>query len=167
MQSKSVIIALALILVPLLSSAEFYKYRDESGVLRYTDDISKIPEDQRPRIDTYNETDDFLTPEQKQLKIENAKKAREASQAAKNAKNKSAARLKLSQTKTALDQEYKKLMQIKQDLVNSQAEAMENAADAKAHGEKVIQLNQRIADFENRRQAFLKQADAFHALPAK
>ena len=49
-----------------ISSAEFYKYRDASGVLRYTDDISQIPEDQRPKIDTYTETDDYLTPEEKQ-----------------------------------------------------------------------------------------------------
>ncbi len=64
MRYASVVMALALMLVPLISSAEFYKYRDESGVLRYTDDMNEIPKDQRPNMDAYSEPADFSPPEQ-------------------------------------------------------------------------------------------------------
>jgi len=134
MQSKPVIIALSLILVPLISSAEFYKYRDESGVLHYTDDLSKIPEDQLPKVDTYEERDDFILPELKQPKIEDEK------------------RQKLSKAKAAVDKEYKELTQTKQSLVDAQAETMQRAENAKANSEKMFQLNKRIADYEKRRQ---------------
>jgi len=134
MQSKSVIIALTLILVPLVSSAEFYKYRDGSGVLHYTDDLSEIPADQRPKMDTYKEIDDFFLPELKQSKIEDEK------------------RQKLSNTKAALDKEYNELMKTKQSLVDAQAETMQRSADAKMNSEKMLQLNKRLADYEKRRQ---------------
>jgi len=134
MQSKSVIIALILILVPLVSSAEFYKYRDESGVLHYTDDLSEIPANQRPKMDTYKEIDDFFLPELKQSMIEDEK------------------RQKLSNTKAALDKEYNELMKTKQSLVDAQAETMQRSADAKMNSEKMLQLNKRLADYEKRRQ---------------
>lgn len=134
MQSKSVIIALALILVPLISSAEFYKYRDESGVLHYTDDLSEIPKDQLSKVDTYQERNDFIRPELKQQKIEDAK------------------RKKLCKTKAVLDKEYKELSKTKQSLVDAQAETMQRAADAKANSAKELRLNKRIADYEKRRQ---------------
>ena len=133
MRFKSVIIALTLIVVPFISSAEFYKYRDDSGVLHYTDDLSAIPADQRPKVDTYSERDDFILPEMKQQKIEDIK------------------RQKLSKTKAALDKEYKELTKTKQSLVDTQAETMKRAAGAKANSEKMLQLNKRIADYEKRR----------------
>lgn len=161
MRYASIVIALTLMLVPLISSAEFYKYKDKFGVLRFTDDISDIPEDQRQKMDAYSETDDFLTPEQKQQKIEDAQKAQKDAEAAKRVKDKDALRIKLDNTKNVLDKEYKEFMRTKQDLVDARADAMKNAADTKAYREKVLQLNKRIVDFEKRRQAFKKEVEAF------
>lgn len=134
MQAKSVIIALTLILIPFTSSAEFYKYRDASGVLHYTDDLSAIPKDQRPKMDTYQERADFSLPELKPPEIEDEK------------------RQKLSQAKTALDKEYQELAQTKQSLINAQAQTLQRAEDAKANNAKRLQLDKRIADYEKRRQ---------------
>jgi len=161
MRSASIVIALTLMLVPFISSAEFYKYRDKSGVLLYTDDISEIPKDQRPKIDAYSEPDDFITPEQKQQKID-AKKAQKAAEAANIVKDKDAMRAKLDNTKIALDKEYEELKKTKQDLIDARADAKKSAADTKAHDEKILQLNERIEDFQKRRQAFAKEADAFN-----
>ena len=43
----------------LPSFAEFYQYTDQSGVLRFTDDLTLVPEDQRPKVKKYVEPDDF------------------------------------------------------------------------------------------------------------
>jgi len=131
MQHKFLIIVLTLILVPLISSAEFYKFRDESGVLHYTDDLTEIPKDQHPQMETYRGTANLPVPELKQQKTENE------------------IRIKLSKNKAALDEEYKELMEAKQALGTSQTESMKST---KAHDEKRLQLKKRIADFEKRRQ---------------
>ena len=162
MRYASVVIALTLMLVPFISSAEFYKYRDKSGVLLYTDDISEIPKDQRPKIDAYSEPDDFITPEQKQQKIEDAEKAQKDDAAANRVKDKDAMRAKLDNTKIALDKEYEELKKAKQDLIDARADVNKSAADTKAYEEKILQLNERIKDFQKRRQAFAKEADAFN-----
>lgn len=49
-------IGLILCLVLGLSTsvqAEYYKYRDASGAIRFTDDILQVPADQRPQLKTY------------------------------------------------------------------------------------------------------------------
>ncbi len=166
MRYASIVIALTLMLVPFISSAEFYKYKDESGVLRFTDDLTEIPKDQRPKMDAYSEPDDFVTPEQKQQKID-AKKAQKAAEAAKVVKDKDAMRLKLDNTKIALDKEYEELKKTKQDLIDARADAIKSAADTKAHQEKVLQFNTRVEDLEKRRQAFAKEVDAFNKGPGE
>lgn len=50
-----------------------------------------------------------------------------------------------------------------QQALDAQTESMKSAADAKAHNEKVLQLNERIADFEKRRRRIRKKIDAFNA----
>lgn len=37
-------------------AAEIYKYLDANGTLRFTDDITQVPEAQREKMDTYEET---------------------------------------------------------------------------------------------------------------
>ncbi len=163
MRYASIVIALALMLVPLISSAEFYKYKDKSGVLRFTDDMNEIPKDQRSKMDAYSEPADFITPEQEQQKIETAQKAQKAAEAA-VVKDKDAMRVKLDNTSNALDKEYEELKKTKQDLVDARADAMKNAGDTKAYREKTLQFNKRVVDFEKRREAFKKEVEAFKAL---
>jgi len=38
---------------PAFVLAEFYKYKDAQGNIVFTDDVSQIPEDQRPNIKTF------------------------------------------------------------------------------------------------------------------
>ena len=35
------------------ASGEYYQFRDENGVLRFTDDLSSVPPDQRPEVKTH------------------------------------------------------------------------------------------------------------------
>ncbi len=46
--------------------------------------------------------------------------------------------------------------------LDAQTKSMKIPVDAKAHNEKVLQLNERIADFEKRRQTIRKKIDAFN-----
>ncbi len=71
-------------------------------------------------------------------------------------------RLKLDNTKNALDKEYEELKKTKQELIDARADAQKNAADNAAHKEKILQFNKRVKDLEKRRQEFAKEVDDFN-----
>ncbi len=56
----ALMLLLMLVLVFAVSSsgfADYYKYTDENGEVSYTDDLSKVPVDQRENIKTYESSD--------------------------------------------------------------------------------------------------------------
>lgn len=62
------ILLFAIILLPTILSAAFYKYVDKDGRIYYVDDVSKIPEEYREGYDTYREKFDHL-PEQQRIQM--------------------------------------------------------------------------------------------------
>lgn len=52
-KKASIMIIALLVITPLTAYSEFYKYTDETGAIRFTDDITQIPEDQRPKVKQY------------------------------------------------------------------------------------------------------------------
>ena len=170
MRLRYAVIILILAGLPSLVCAEFYKYRDGNGILRFTDNLSEVPKDQRPEIKTYQEADDFLAPWQREEKARReavvSEEAREAEARKTNVPKTQIGSTPddLKQIKAGLDQEFDALMQRKQ-AVDAEKEALraKDKKAAKACLEKAKQLNADIREFEQRRQAFQKKADAFNA----
>ena len=157
-------ILMIVMLIPTLSHAEFYKYRDASGALRFTDNLAEVPKDQRPKVQKYKEPDDYLTPEQKAAKLKAARESTDTAspgQKTTSLEKTQATRMDLNKKKMALDQEYGELMKTKEALMAGENEAMKTQEGTRAHREKVTRLNLRIVDFEKRRKAFEKEVDAF------
>ena len=48
-----VLLAVVVICLPRVGNAEFYRYRDANGVLRFTDNLAEVPKDQRPGAQRY------------------------------------------------------------------------------------------------------------------
>lgn len=148
-------------MLPASVMAEFYRYRDANGVMRFTDNLDEVPRDQRPAVASYNEPDDFLTPEERQ------KKAEEAAAAA-NTKPTSAfdaeqnERMRLNKVRIELDAEYGDLMKEKEAVAKMKAAAKDDVA-RKAYRDKVIALNKRITAYETGRKAYEDAMDAFSA----
>jgi hypothetical protein len=179
-------------LLPSSVLAEYYQYRDQNGVLRFTDNLADVPEDQRQQIERYTESEEFIMTEEESLEylqetsvqeetgedMESADQSEETgedmddayqSDETETARDDSLAQLKkLNQMKAALDEEFAELMEEKQTLLQYK-ESKKNISvkEAKAYQKKVTLLNQRITDFEERRQAYKKEADAFNAQPGK
>ena len=151
---------------PTTVCAEFYKYKDQNGVLRFTDNIADVPEDQRIGLETHQEVISNETPadfsEMTRQEVEERQKAlgppafQEPQDEAGNLSDQ-----ELNQKKAALDQEYANLMKEKRALLESKKK-IRNVTESKAYNKKVGALNQRIADFDTRRQAFTEEADAFN-----
>ena len=172
--------------------AEYYQYRDQNGVLRFTDNLADVPEDQREQIERYTESETFVITEDESLEslqdtsvqeetgedMEGAYQSEEngedmddadQSEETETGRDDNLAQLKkLNQMKAALDEEFAELMEEKQVLLQYK-DSKKNISmkEAKAYQKKVTLLNQRITDFEERRQAYKKEADAFNAQPGK
>lgn len=160
--------------------AEYYQYRDQNGVLRFTDNLADVPEDQRQQIETYTESEDFVTTDEEspeylqdttvqEVAGEDMDEGATLSEEATPSQDDKLAQLKkLNQMKAALDEEFAVLMEEKQALLQYK-ESKKNMSmkEARAYQKKVTQLNQRITDFEERRQEYKKEADVFNAQSAK
>lgn len=166
-------------LLPSSVLAEYYKYRDQNGVLRFTDNLADVPEDQRQQIVSYTESEDFVMTEEESLEYlqdtsvqeetgEDMEGAYQNEETETGRDDNLSQRKKLNQMKAALDEEFAELMEEKQALLQYK-ESKKNMSmkEAKAYQKKVTLLNQRITDFEERRQAYKKEADAFNAQAGK
>ena len=179
-------------LLPSSVLAEYYQYRDQNGVLRFTDNLADVPEDQRQQIMSYTESETFVMTEEESLEyfqdtsvqeetgedMEGAYQSEETGEDVEGAnqseetvtgQDDNLAQLKkLNQMKAALDEEFAELMEEKQVLLQyKDSKKNISVKEAKAYQKKVTLLNQRITDFEERRQAYKKEADAYNAQAGK
>ncbi len=153
--------------------AEYYKYVDESGQVRYTDNIDMIPKEQRPDIQEYyelqsippDEDDDSQESEKKQGQDQPAsEESTEQIEISPEALEGDVNEIKaaLGSRKQAIDNEYKKLLEEKKILDNSYKN-IRSKAGMDEYKKKSTSLNTRIADFKKRRNVFNAEAEAFNA----
>jgi hypothetical protein len=159
------ILALVLFLFTQTAAfAEFYKYRDANGVLRFTDNLAEVPPEQRPQVDSYQQVEDFQSPADR-LSAEPTQETEQeesgGSQGESDAAQIAARYRELNQKKAALDKEYTELVAAQQSLAQERESADTNE-EKKAVNQKVQGLNERIAAFEQKRAAFEQEVQAFN-----
>ena len=159
MRYKLIIFLLILLLVPALSFAEFYKYRDKDGILRFTDNLVDVPEDQRPKVHSYSEPDDFLTPQEKKKKAIQKEKASKKIRKSSGRLAKDSSFMGLNRIKTELDAEHAELTRTKHAL-NREKNTLSSIEAVKEYQDKVRRLNESIVDYEKRRKEFKRKIDA-------
>ena len=55
---RSIVVLFAMVFFfSMLANAQIYRYTDEEGVVRFTDDLAQVPPDQRPKTEQYEEYD--------------------------------------------------------------------------------------------------------------
>ncbi|CAB5100452.1 Pyruvate kinase (EC [Olavius algarvensis associated proteobacterium Delta 3] len=165
------VLFLVLVAWPGSSTAEFYRYYDENGALRFTDNLAEVPEDQQPQVKRYQEEDDYLTPRQRAEKARNQAKAQiERENLEKNDRKTAAIRnVKIKDTddlksvREELDGDFagledrRKALQAKRDSLTTPEEVRE-------YQTQVRKLNEDIQRFEVRRQEFIRKAKEYNAL---
>jgi hypothetical protein len=146
-------------------TAEFYRYKDENGVIRFTDNLADVPEDQRPEAKGYTEPDDNLTPEEKaekkQATVEAEQKKAVETEKKKETEAESVERESLTQRKTALEQEYADLMK-ERETVMAGKEKLETPEEKKAYYENIDRFNNKLSDFEKRHTQLQKDVEVFN-----
>jgi len=140
MMNRIVTILLVLLVLPMLVSAEIYKYRDQNGVLRFTDNLTEVPLAQRKNIEQYKE-------------IKTAPSA--AGQSTINeeaAQDPKAMEKELTDEKGVLDNEYNQLMALRSSI--EAAPQPGTPEEIAAHEQKVKNYNAKLKIYEVKQKAF-------------
>lgn len=143
--------------------ADIYKYRDAEGVIRYTYDLAEVPEDQRPKVKTYEEkpteTEAIPAKENKESEGDSAKESEKEPPVVDENKIE-----ELKKKKKDLDAEFADLMEEKYKLLKEKEKldtlAGRDAAAVAEYDKKVKELNLKIGDFQKRQDAFQKETQA-------
>lgn len=164
----SAILVMAVILfTPGDASAEFYKYRDANGVLRFTDNLAEVPPDQRSKVDSYKQVEDFRPPtpdepdSSSRRDEDGDQRTRSGADSSMNAGETAARYQELNQRKAELDADYQELVAA-QEAIQEERKAADTQEERQAINEKVMVLNQRIAEFEDKRAEFEQAVQAFN-----
>jgi hypothetical protein len=144
-------VVLVVLLVPGLAGAEFYKYRDANGVLRFTDDITEVPEDQRPQLKEYKSV---VTPEP-------AAEATEETKGPKKSELEAMAQ-KLEAEKAALEAEYQAILD-EDRRIKAMVGDPENPPSPEEYNQQLRELRKKIDAYDARRRDFQERAAAFDA----
>jgi hypothetical protein len=134
----------SLLLISHSSFAEFYKYRDENGVVRYTDNPLEIPKDQQENVEAYREIK-VLEAAGEAAKVESMDDIGE----------------KLRAQKMILDKEYQGLVAERQQL-EQEDKIDRTGAEHDAFQKKIVDFNLRLQQYEEKRLLFKEKADTYN-----
>jgi len=150
------VIFFACLWLPQDSPAKYYKYVDENGVVRFTDRISEIPEDQRPEVYEAVAPD----PEPDADRAEPVDDTSQPYRIDPRAYDKNSTYGRLGRTQDQLVRHQRQLMAEKEMLLQEQKN-LKGKDDIAAFQQKVADLNSRITAFEQKRREYAQEADGY------
>jgi hypothetical protein len=146
MITRIMVLLMSLVLIPGLCFAEFYKYRDANGVLRFTDNLADVPKHQRENIQQYQEA---IIPEP----AEAVEKAPEL--------NLNERADQLNTERDLLAKEYAELA-AERNAMEKETPDPQDADAFTAYKNRVDDFNIRIKAYEEKRKTFQIKVDAFN-----
>lgn len=158
---------LAVWAAPALS--EYYRYRDSDGVVRFTDDLSRVPQDQRPDVKTYQSS--AVVPDESAAGPSVRPRADWGSTASGEDPSDAAAReeqtyrqaAELDQEQAELKQTFATLGEARASLESQAPPAWAPAAQRDAYRRQVEALNARIHRYEAQRAEYSRRVEVFNA----
>lgn len=145
-------------------SAEFYKYTDANGNVRFTDDLSKVPKSQRPNVTSYEESESNVPAAAPHASPKTEEEGEEDDVNGDASLNEQ--RNKVQQKKDNLKKEYKALMEEKAELAETSKKPM-NLKERLELDQKIKNLNQKISQYDEKRNALNKEIEKLNARMAE
>ncbi len=154
------------------ASAQFYKYMDKQGNVRFTDNINQVPENQRNHIHSYaaassDAADATVSEGGVEKKSAGGNAADEAPAEAVLAASVAedpldSSRTRLEAMKKQIDADYQALASEKEAL-GKEKEVPKTRQQATDYNKRVEAFNQRASDYEARSKELRKQVEAYNA----
>ena len=139
MTNRIITLFLVLLVLPMLASAEIYKYRDQNGVLRFTDNLTEVPIDQRENIEQYQE-----------IKTTGAVGQSTANEEA--VQDPKVIEKELTDEKGVLDNQYSQLMEMRSSI--EAAPQPGTPEEIASHEQKIKDYNAQLKIYEVKQKAF-------------
>ena len=151
MINRIILMLMILLTLPALASAEIYKYRDQNGILRFTDNLAEVPLAQRESVDEYQEIktrEDVTEPAPDNASEQATGQDPHATEKA------------LLDEKGALDIEYNQLTEMRKSL--EAAPQTGTPEEIAAHEKKVRDYNARLQIYEVKQKAFRAKVEEYN-----
>ena len=167
MRYFKIFIIITFLMFSTYASAEFYKYVDDEGNVRFTDDINQVPEAQRAKIRSYVESESQKPAEQEITREGTPEQASEEQQADfsdlsdDESESLDDAKKRIDELRNEIDEEYKALMKEKEALAKDKKQA-KTRDQILEFNKKVDSLNKRVAAYEKKGKDYQAQVDAYN-----
>jgi hypothetical protein len=161
MRALNIFIFISFLLFSVNASAEFYKYLDENGDVRYTDDINQVPEEQRAKVSSYVESEsENALPEEEAtqeptVEQEQPENAAEIFEENIGEESLEAARKRIDALRQKLDEEYKALVEEGKQLAKERQAAVTN--------EQKLEFNKKVDDYNKRGESYQASQKEYEA----
>lgn len=151
--------------------AQVYQYRDKNGLLHFTNELSEIPEDQKPKVIMEQpekaaepQATEGPAPEKSPLETDKTMEPSSEKPPAESPDNPKEIPIveDLNKEKAALDKIHAQLMKRKRDL-QKEKETLKTPEQVRKYQKKTKRLNREIDVYKKRNKAFQKKADAYNA----
>ena len=155
-------------------TAQFYRYIDKDGSLRFTDDLSKVPAEQRPNIRENNKPETGPAPSSKEgVRAIEKSPATSAEPSANHPQGAAAAtangtvsleelRARIEKMKGQLEAEYLRLAKEKDALVKGRA-SIKTREELVGYNKSVDAFNQRAENYDKMSSQLSKLVDEYNA----
>ena len=158
------LIFMILIFLSAPASAEFYKYIDKDGKTIYTDDLNKIPENQRPGLHKYIESKSNAG--DKGDKARKEKKEQPLSDDGLEKKGKPEIDIdkenkRLEKKMMVIDREYE-LLKKENEQLEKERTSIKTNAQVEAFNKKVMKLKEKTQLYEKKRAIFNEEVKAYN-----
>ncbi|WP_419662820.1 uncharacterized protein Dvar_32970 [Desulfosarcina variabilis str. Montpellier] len=157
---KIVIVCLAIILLPMLTSslsARIYKYIDENGQKRWTDDLSQVPVEQRESAEHFESVGDASQDASSRQEKSKTDAEPEADQPSHTVE---LTRESLLNEKSELEKQYQQIVEERKQIEDIKAQKGD-ATDRKELRERISAYNAKTEQYEMRLEAYKEKVDAY------
>lgn len=167
---RRILVAGMVVLWTMPAWCDYFQYRDENGVLRFTDDLASVPPDQRPGVTTHQSVKSNPAPPKTAVSIDNTESRTSASVPQGRLPSSGTWEAKKAREIAEFDRMQAELNQTYKSLQAEQAEHAAKAPSKKAsfeekavYNQKVTALNTKIDRYEEEVAAFRQQVNAYNA----
>ena len=148
MKLKLFVILITLLFSTAAVFAEFYKYVDKEGNILFTDNLSEVPQNQRPVVAEYDETKNQTDESKKSGYAKETAENQPEEESVDNTNNDPV--VDFNNRKKALEQEHILMEKENAELANIKKN-LKTKAQIESYNKKVLSMNEKIKNFTKNR----------------